>query len=123
MVMNLNDYDQNSYEKLAFVDSVCAALIDSRYGHGRSNMMFRSADRFFEIEPEAFVHDIEDGILPRDVSRRRYRRECAGLAERRRAGNCFQVHDETGMQISSITRTIGLADSPDNLSTARPPPI
>ncbi|MFZ1699774.1 MAG: hypothetical protein WAU71_03045 [Pyrinomonadaceae bacterium] len=65
-------------EQLAYIDSVCAVLIDSRYGLGRSEGMARNSVWKFEPASVNWLDDFKGDIFSADVIRRHYfQRECA----------------------------------------------
>ncbi|MGB4988021.1 MAG: hypothetical protein WBO10_02195, partial [Pyrinomonadaceae bacterium] len=65
-------------ERLAFIDSVCAALVESRFGPGRSEGMVRNSAWKFENASASWLDTYKGDIFSRDVIRRHYfQRECA----------------------------------------------
>ncbi|MGB4988451.1 MAG: hypothetical protein WBO10_04380 [Pyrinomonadaceae bacterium] len=92
-------------ERLAFVDSVCAVLIESRYGHGRSEGMVRNSVWKFETE-RVDRFDLGCEIFSADVIRRHYyQRECALASVGSTIGRRRAISYGLGTDLANLFKT------------------
>ncbi|MFZ1700791.1 MAG: hypothetical protein WBO10_03765 [Pyrinomonadaceae bacterium] len=119
-------------ERLAYIDGVCAVLIDSRYGLGRSEGMARNSVWKFEPASVNWLDDFNGDIFSKDVIRRHYfQRECAlmscGIRPDRSISNSFGTGVANLPQpTASAANADAIPRSTDSSSIhnhSRPPPF
>ncbi|MFZ1700261.1 MAG: hypothetical protein WBO10_08005 [Pyrinomonadaceae bacterium] len=121
-------------EQLAYIDSVCAVLIDSRHGHGRSEGMARNSVWKFEADPVSWLDMYKGDIFSKDVIRRHYfQRECALMSCGIELGRGISISFGIGTDFADLSQSttaehhnaaVSISTDPTSglINHSRPPP-